>query len=154
MALALAGCSSAKAEPAPRRAPGWGVQTSAAPASGVPFDYRTVLAEIRRKGFTADKPATVPPGPLRAFLAVGTGSADGGYQQVFFFDEGRLAGTTHGGRYEILGQDGTSVRLELPQYAGSDAQCCPSAPSRRHTATLTGTTLTITPPIPADPNHQ
>jgi LppP/LprE lipoprotein len=156
LALALiAGCTgrSAKADPAPRQAPAWVVRTSAAPPAAGPFDYAAAMTLIRRQGFTVDDPKSAPPGPFRALHAVGTGSADGAYQKVFFFADSRLVGSTPAALIDIVEQNGQTVRLRLPQYASSDPQCCPSGKPHFHTAQLDGGALRFTPPLPANLNN-
>lgn len=155
--LVLAGCSVDRTPStvSPSGGPSWSVQTEVATseAGTAAFDLEHALELMRRKGFTAAAQAREPKGPLRAFQALCTGTANGRCQAVFFFYEQKLVHIIQAGFVDIVAQDGDVVQISLPQYRRGDAGCCPSDKPSRHSVTMKNGTLQVEPPIPLDPNN-
>jgi hypothetical protein len=120
--------------------------TASHPATGSPttsatagaFSYATVVAAITRQGYTVregpDRQGS--PGPLRAFIATCTGSADGACAVLEFFYQDRYLGFIRDRQLgtgivaahdaTIVSQDGHGIVVRYVVEKQSDALCCPS----------------------------
>jgi LppP/LprE lipoprotein len=102
------------------------------------FSYVAVAKKIAEQGFAivAGPRAAGSPGPLRAFIVICSGSADGKCGGIEFFYNDKYAGRMtvgHRGNLvmylynaRIVTQDGRTIVLDLPMSRPNDPLCCPS----------------------------
>src|ERR1700735_3243170 len=122
--MTLPACSGAPAAPS-RHTPSPAPSPTASSSRNTPSSYQEVARQIAHQGFSIESgSAASAAGPLRAFIVICQGSADGHCGGVdFFYNEtyaGILAGgrtgslTINGSNARIVSQGGTTVVLDLP----------------------------------------
>jgi hypothetical protein len=106
------------------------------PATADGFDYTATAITISEQGFSIEQgpPATGSKGPLRAFVVICTGSADGHCGTVDFFYVNRLIGylparqlgtsTILPYNARIVSEAGRHVTIDLDISRPTDALCC------------------------------
>jgi len=152
------GAAAPGALPTASAGPDWSltpVSPTPTDSSGEGFDYAAATAVIAKQGFSVSQgpDATGSKGPLRAFVVICTGSADGHCGTVDFFDANRLIGflparqlgksmiqpynariVTEGGRY---------VTIDFDISRDTDALCCTTGGTISVTYRWTGRGISI-----------
>lgn len=119
------------------------------------FDYDAAASTISKQGFTIEQgPAeSGSKGPLRAFVVICTGSADGHCGTVDFFYSNRLIGYLPSRQFgssmilpynaRIVSEAGSYVTVDLDISGPNDPLCCPSRGTINVTYSWTGRGIVI-----------
>jgi len=155
-------------QPAPT-GPGWSLTPVPSPppsppdgSSGDRFDYATAASAIAKQGFSiAQGPGvTGSKGPLRAFVVICTGSADGHCGTVVFFYVNRLMGLLPARQLaeseilpynaRIVTQGGQYVTIDFDISRPTDPLCCATGGTISVTYRWTGHGISISGPEAAE----
>jgi hypothetical protein len=141
VAVPACGRATSPAHQVKRGGPAWSLeppeQPSAKRQNDAPFSYQVAAAKIASQGYVISSgPDVSSRGPLRAFVVICRGSADGHCGVIDFFYNNKYTGALtegHAGKLwvteydaRIVSQDGRTVVLDLPLSRPEDPLCCPS----------------------------